>query len=264
MVVAGPLAVPPLVGHAADVGEVPLTKQQPKIEVSAGVDIGSHVWLAYSGATYSPFGSLYANGFRLRAAGGYGQYSYTGQRRGQYRSFDAMVSYAEALLGYQWQAGALTTKAFAGIASIDHVITPDDPIAYGGLLTQGLEIGVKGALELWLNLGDDAWSSLDLSWTSAHQTYAGRWRLGYRVLPTLSLGPEFIVNGNALDAPSALPDGSFREELKPAGRIGAFARYEWASGEISLSGGIGSETLAFDGDVSLQSAYGTANWLTRF
>lgn len=237
-------------------------------ETYAGADIANNVWLLYSGVTLAPLGDIHSDGLRLRASGGYGQYGYSGSRSGDpvnaQREFRGTVKFVEALIGYQARVGDLTAKAFAGIAAIDHVVSPDDPIASGGLLTQGLDHGFKGVLEVWLNLGADAWTSLDASWTSAHQSYAGRWRLGYRVVPTISLGVEASVNGNLLSESRILDDGSLREELRPQTRLGIFARYEWYTGEISVSGGITSDNLDFAGGNEFDRLYATINWLTRF
>lgn len=237
-------------------------------EVYSGADLAHDVWLLYSGITFAPTSDIYGDGVRLRASGGYGQYRYQGHRAGDpkdtERKFHGTVSYAEALIGYQMRFGELTAKAFVGIAAIDHTVSPDDPIELGGLLTQGMEYGVKGALELWLNLGSTAWTSLDASWTNAHQTYAGRWRLGYRILPTVSLGLEAGINGNALDEARILDDGSQRDELRPQSRVGLFARYEWNSGEVSISGGLSNNAYDFGKTDGFDEFYGTVNWLMRF
>lgn len=237
-------------------------------ETFTGADVSRDVWLLYSGVTLAPTGDIYGDGVRLRASGGYGEYSYQGHRAGDpkntQRRFEGTISYVEVLVGYQKRIGELTAKAFAGIAAIDHVVSPGDPIALGGLLTQGMEYGVKGALELWLNLGSDAWTSLDASWTNAHQTYASRWRLGYRLLPTMSLGLEAAINGNALSGQRVLDDGSQRETLHPQSRAGLFARYEWNSGEISISGGIANSAYDFGRTDGFDEFYGTVNWLMRF
>ncbi len=240
----------------------------PWQELSAGVDIADNVWLLYSGVTLAPFGDVRQSGLRLRAGGGYGQYRYSGHRsgdpRGTDRQFLGRVSYAEALLGYQERFGPLTAKAFVGIAAIDHTIAPGDPIALGGLLAQGMDYGVKGVIELWLDIGRNAWSSLDLSWTSAHQTYAGRWRLGYRLAEPITLGIEAGVHGNALEGSEFLPDGNRREQLKPSVRLGLFARYEWALSEVSVSAGLTRNAWQLDDDVALEDGYATVNYLTRF
>lgn len=240
----------------------------PWRELSVGADVADNVWLLYSGVTLAPLGEIDRDGLRLRSGGGYGQYRYSGHRsgdpRGTTRKYLGTVTYVDALVGYQQQFGPLTAKAFVGIAAIDHAITPGDPIALGGLLAQGMDYGAKGVLELWLNLGRNAWTSLDASWTSAHQTYSARWRIGYRLAAPMSIGVEAGVNGNALDASPYLPDGNPREELKPAGRVGVFARYEWGGNEISASAGLSRNAWEVDEDVELRDAYATVNYLMRY
>lgn len=256
------LAVSPLPAQSAD--DRPDSAWR---EMSAGTDVTANVWLLYAGATLAPLGVVGRDGLLLRSGGGYGQYRYSGPRfgdpAGSERKFLGTVSYIDALVGYQKKVGPLTAKAFVGIAAIDHVIAPGDPIALGGLLAQGLEYGVKGVTELWLDIGSAAWASLDMSWTSAHQTYSSRARLGYRLLPQLSAGLEAGVNGNALDG-EPLPDGKPRQELKPAGRIGLFARYEWAATEVSLSAGVTRNAWDVDGDLELREGYATLNLLMRY
>lgn len=237
-------------------------------ETHSGADVTNDVWLLYSGVTMAPTGDIYGDGLRLRASGGYGQYRYQGHRsgdpKGTQRHFKGTTSYAEVLLGYQMRIGELTGKAFAGLSAIDHTVSPSDPISSGGLLMQGMDYGFKGALELWLNLGSDAWTSLDASWTGAHNTYAGRWRLGYRVLPTISLGLEAAINGSAVSGQRVLDDGSLREELQPQTRGGLFARYEWNGGEVSISGGLANSAYDFGATDGFDEFYGTVSWLMRF
>lgn len=212
-------------------------------EVWAGADVGPQVWLAYSGVTVAPYGHLFADGLRLRAAGGYGGYSYSGERRGAWTSFRAETAFGEMLVGYLQRVGPLTAKGFVGIAAIEHDIAPEDPENPA----QGMELGPKLVIELWLNLSAAAWSSLDLGWTSAHDTAAGRIRTGYRVFEDLSLGLEGAVNAN-----------SFGE----AARAGLFARYAWDAGEVSVSAGFSGRFL--EQSNSLESAYTTLNWLGQF
>ncbi len=212
-------------------------------EIWAGADVSSHVWLLYSGATVAPYGHLFSDGLRLRVAGGYGRYSYVGTRRGQLQSFDAETGYGEALVGYLTRFGPLTAKAFVGIAAIEHEMAPLDPENP----VQGQEVGPKLATELWLNIGSAGWSSLDVSWTSAHNTAAARLRGGYRAYGDISVGLEGGINANDLGEDT---------------RVGLFARYAWNGGEVSLSGGYAGRFL--DEANSLRDPYATANWLTQF
>jgi hypothetical protein len=212
-------------------------------EIWAGADASSHTWLIYSGATVAPYSDIFSNGLRLRIAGGYGGYSYTGERRGQLQSFEAETAYAEALVGYLQRFGPLTAKAFVGLAAIEHDVTPLDPENS----VQGQELGPKVVTEFWVNIGSSGWSSLDLSWTSAHQTAAARTRAGYRVLGDLSLGVEAGLNSN---------------DLGEDARGGLFARYAWNGGEFSLAGGFAGRFL--EDAQSLEDPYATVNWLTQF
>ncbi len=209
----------------------------------AGADVSGHVWLLYSGATVAPYSNIFDDGLRLRIAGGYGGYTYVGERRSQLVSFTAETAFAEALVGYLKRLGPLTAKAFVGIAAIEHDIAPFDP----DNPVQGQEFGPKVAAEFWLNMGPSAWSSMDLSWTSAHQTSAARMRTGYRVYGDISLGLEGGLNANDLG-----------EDV----RAGLFGRYAWNGGEFSLAAGFAGRFL--EEAQSLQDPYATVNMLTQF
>lgn len=212
-------------------------------EIWAGADAASHVWLVYSGITVAPHGDIFSEGIRLRVAGGYGGYTYIGERRGQLQTFTADTAYAEALVGYLKRLGPLTAKGFAGIAAIEHDVRPLDPENP----VQGQEVGPKLVAEFWINMGASAWSSVDLSWTSAHQTSAARLRSGYRVWGDATLGVEAGLNAN---------------DLGEDARAGLFARYAWNGGEFSLAGGFAGRFL--DDAQSLRDPYITVNWLTQF
>lgn len=217
-------------------------------EVWSGADISASVWLMYTGATVAPTGGIYDNGIRLRAAAGYGGYEFDDVRINggnlEQHHFKADTAFADAMVGYQYRFGELTTKAFVGISGIAHNVR--EP----GALTapQGFEYGPKVAAEFWLNMGPDAWASLDLSWTSAHDTYAARMRAGYRLLPTLTAGLEAGINATG-------------EQMDDRG--GLFLRYEWSGGEISASAGVAGDigSLSLSEDVA---PYATINWLTQF
>jgi hypothetical protein len=212
-------------------------------EIWVGADASSHVWLLYSGMTVAPHGHIFSDGLRLRIAGGYGGYSYVGDRHGQLMSFDAETAFAEALVGYLKRLGPLTAKAFVGVAAIEHDVEPLDPENP----VQGQEFGPKLVTELWLNMGASTWSSADLSWTSAHQTSAARLRTAYRVYGDVSLGLEAGLNANRLGEDA---------------RAGLFGRYAWDGGEFSLAAGFSGRFL--EDAQSLQDPYATVNWLTQF
>ncbi len=99
--------------------------------------------------TVAPHSDIFSDGLRLRIAGGYGGYTYVGQRRGELVSFTAETAFGEALVGYLKRLGPLTAKAFVGVAAIEHDVQPLDPENP----VQGQEVGPKLVAEFWLNIG---------------------------------------------------------------------------------------------------------------
>lgn len=228
---------------------------QPKYgwrEVWGGADATRDVWLLYTGVTLAPLSKdIYSDGLRLRVTSGYGQYEFDERRLrcvsgpgiSCFSRLKVDVAYTDALIGYHLRLGQLTAKAFAGASVISHNFgrqVSDNAV-------QGIAYGATGALEFWLNLGSNGWSSLDLQYSTAHGTASGRWRAGWRVQPTLSIGPEVRYD---------------RNDEGDAGRVGAFARYEWSGGEVSVAAGYASTIVDVKGD-DLQP-YVTINLLSQF
>ena len=240
-------------------------------EVWTGADISTDVWLIYSGVTVAPMGHIHSEGIRMRAAGGYGEYRYSDTPfGGEARTFNAKTHFADVLVGYQTRFGELTAKAFIGASLISHDIAPIDEET----LVIGSDVGIKGVLELWLNMGPNAWTSLDLSWSTAHETRTARFRTGYRVWPSISVGLEGGVNVDAQgECRMQEKDGKGcllvhtetyeAADLLDYSRAGVFVRHEWSSGEVSVSGGVLGGSFRGD-DVSSLNPYGTVTWLTQF
>lgn len=257
-------------------------------EIWAGADVSTNVWLVYSGITLAPWSAIHDEGFRFRAAGGYGEYKYDrtqetlddGQVSQRPTQFHAETYFADFLVGYLKRFGELTAKAFVGASIISHEISPTDTET----IAIGDETGVKGVIELWLNIGESGWGSLDLSWASAHNTRAARARLGYRVWPKLSVGLEAGINVDAQgecrvkahaagDCGYVEQDGDKIERrfggkpeeasLLDYARGGGFVRYEWGRSEMSLSAGLLGDSFGSDDTIEL-APYVTVNWLTQF
>lgn len=215
----------------------------PWRETWIGAEATAAWWSFYSGVTFAPFGTITEDGWRARVTGGTGRYRYASNRtydgRSEHVAFRGTSGFADVLIGYQWTLGPVILKAFAGAAADGHVIDPFDPVSD----VQGLAWGPKLALDAWWNMSPRWWSALDASWTSAHDQYGARLRLGYRLWPELSVGIEAGALGNA---------------GYHAGKAGALLRYELSAGEISLSAGV-------TGDYAKPDAfYGSAVWLLRY
>lgn len=245
-------------------------------QVWTGADASTNVWLLYSGVTMSPWSRMHEQGLKLRAAGGYGEYTYSDRipsadpvtdPRDREATFHAKTHYAEILVGYLMRFGELTAKAFVGPSIIGHDISPDDTET----VVIGDEIGVKGVVELWLNMGERGWGSLDVSFSTAHGTGSARARTGYRVWPKLSLGVEAALNIDAqgqcrmeMSGTSGCNHAYDQEtRLLDYARAGAFVRYELERGELSLSVGALGDKFSRGGETEI-SPYATVNWLTQF
>lgn len=244
-------------------------------EVWAGADVSADAWLVYSGATVAPFSHIHEDGLRLRVTGGTGGYRYRNvvNADGDHCDFEAETSSGDILAGYLMRLDPITLKVFAGAAYIDHAIAPIDHFS----ISNGADWGVKGVVEIWVNIGDNAWGSLDLAYTSAHSTASVRMRTGYRLQPQISLGIEGALNvdGQAqckmklgtvercAGVDVAIAHDEPHKTLLDYGRAGLFARYEWTGGELSLSGGAIGQMFSNEGDVSF-NPYATANLILQF
>ena len=247
----------------ADPKDRPLSR-----EVWSGADVSSNLWLVYSGATVAPFGQIHENGLRMRAVVGYGEYTYTSKAAVE-KKFDAKTAFADVLVGYLYRYNSLTAKAFVGVSFVDHDITPFDT----GNISIGSALGAKGVLEFWYNSGPKAWSSLDLAYSTAHETASVRMRSGYRLWPQVSIGVEGSLNidGQAqckIRLPTQkgchLKDNDTDvKSLLDFGRTGLFARYEWTGGEVSVSAGGLGQFVDAEGSFNLDP-YVTANWIMQF
>lgn len=244
-------------------------------EVWSGADVSRKEWLVYSGITVAPFGHIHEDGWRLRLAGGYGGYKYSGDRSvtpdvEDIKHFKAQTYFTDVLAGYLIKWGPLTAKAFGGVSLIDHQLSEIDDEA----IVDSNEVGAKGVIELWLNISSNAFASLDLAWSTAHDTRSARSRIGYRLWSNFSMGLEAGLN---LDAQSNCKmewgdkddckinlnsDGGHRDILDYS-RGGAFMRYEWDGGEISASAGVAGGIVG-NSDSDGPDPYVTINYITQW
>ena len=203
---------------------------RPSAEAWVGAESFGRIWSLYTGTTMAPLGPLAADGVRLRAVAGYGDY-----RTGT-------VGFADLLVGYHAQLGTLTIKVFGGAMLANH----DAVSPFSGL--DGMGLGAKGVVETWWNVTDRIWLNTDLAYGTLHDTYMTRMRLGWRYTSQLSFG----VEGGA--------SGSLETDIA---RMGLVLRYEWAGGEVSASAGIAREGFDILWD-DTTGAYATVSVLARF
>jgi hypothetical protein len=208
----------------------------PQFETWSGAQVFPRVWSVYGGVTWAPFGSVREDGFRVRGVSGYSNYG-TGT-----------AGFGDILLGYHKQLGSVTIKVFGGLTVVSDLPDPSEPWP----ALNGTEYGAKGVFESWWTISDQAWASLDLSVGSTHMDYGSRVRVGWRLWPELSAGLEGGAGGTA--QPALEHDTS---------RIGAFLRYEWASGEVSVSGGWAADGTWREREWPA-GPFGTVAVLTRF
>jgi hypothetical protein len=228
----------------------PLARQW--FEISAGADGAGSSWSSYSTATAALLSSINENGYRLRIGGGYGHYRYTRpvfdpvSRRHLWPEFFGEQVWGDVLIGYQWTIGSTSLKAFLGMTQEDHNLSPGpaSPLDFDDEnAIQGTRRGTKVVLETWTRLADWGFLQVDANWSEPFEAYGGRVRLGHFLADGWSAGIEGSAFGNLNY------DG---------GRAGAFARYDWGSGEVSLSGG-------FDGNRDhVGSGYVSVGMTTRF
>lgn len=246
--VGGMAALLPASTHASDwAATVVRDPRLATVESWTGGQRTGTSWALYHGLTFAPLGTLRDEGPRVRSTFAAGDYTYSGVRPAG-ASFDhtryrAHVISGSALAGYQWTAGQLTTKVFAGVAVSDRR-TPADP----SVPERGREVGAAAAVEAWLDLGG-GYVQVDTSWTALDDTLNARVRAGWRLTEALSFGLE----GSAGHGMTSV----LTPHLTYAG-TGPFARYTWDRGEASVSGGLSEDRNAGE------TWYATAQVLTRY
>ena len=201
----------------------------PRYEICSGVGLNSNSVFGYAGGVWAFGRSVDAQGPRVKALTGIGGYDYNGFLPGVAGpvNFDGDVTLAQLLAGYQWRRGEWIVKAYAGAGFEQHDLSPNDPANS----VNGDEFGVMGQIELWRNLGETGWLSLDASYADVFRSYWTQLRLGRRMHKRISAGVEAGAQGN---------------EEYDSGRAGGFLRYHLGRSELTLSGGLSGEYYAND------------------
>lgn len=205
-------------------GGAPPDQAVPRHELFSGVGLTSNSIFGYAGAVWAFGRSVEAPGPRIKALTGVGGYDYSGGLPAVAGpvNFDGDVTLAQILAGYQWRRGAWTVKAYAGAGFETHDLSPNDPANS----VNGNQFGVMGQLELWRNLGEAGWLSLDASYADVFGSYWTQLRLGRRMHKRISAGVEAGAQGN---------------EDYDSGRAGGFLRTHMGGSELTVSGGFSGE-----------------------
>ncbi len=196
----------------------------PSRTIWVGAQIVGTDWSVYTGTTVVLFGDdIRQSGWRLRTTGGYGRYRYHADRTTgtttQSTHFKGHQGLRDILVGYQYQLDRLTIKAFAGVAISGHLTTPHDPEN----MAIGTAVGATGALEVWFNISEATWLSMNGSYATQFESFASTASIGHEIIPDFSLGLELGIAGNHDYA---------------LARAAAFGRYTWSASEVRVSAGI--------------------------
>lgn len=225
----------------------PKPKKPPRKEVSVGAAWAPGSAAIFSTLTQSGRDGILVDGWRIRSSTAISRVSYYGdlivpgliQTHVLYVKFKGYHLDTDVMGGFQKTLGPVVIKAFAGLAADGEMLNLPD--ASNPL--QGTAWGVKGAIETWWTIDSSSYLALNAAVSTAHATESADARLGARIAPAISLGPEAGVGRDAA--------GSWA-------RVGAFVRDEWAWGEASVSGGISQ-----DGEGS-RSGYALGSLLIRY
>lgn len=199
-------------------------KSKATLEVYSGANVTENGFFGYGGVAWAPLGEIEKQGLRIKLLGGGGKYKYNASvlSSGNFDTTYPVIGQTELidiLLGYAIVADPLYVKLYGGVSQEIHRLSVIDERN----AVQGNKINGKAQIELWLNLGQDAWLSADGSYGWAFGSYNATLKLGYQLTKSLSIGTEFGALGNNQF------DGA---------RYGGFVRHksDWL-GELTIAAG---------------------------
>jgi hypothetical protein len=160
------------------------------------VAVDSWVTATTTGSTFASMAGTFAitgtardSGARLRIEGRGGTYNYSlssGQRiNGQQEDGSIMLGYE-----YLWPRGSLIGYVGANIQN--NTLSPNDP----SNPVQGTGWGFKVAGELYTNPTDHTLVAASGTYSTLHESYYGRMRVGYAILERVFVGPEIALLGD--------------------------------------------------------------------
>ncbi|MBS7542695.1 cellulose biosynthesis protein BcsS [Ancylobacter oerskovii] len=151
----------------------------------SGVDVARDTSYGWAGAAWSPFGLMEEEGFRLRAQGGGGRYSYrTDDVPGGWNSASKLEG--EVLAGWQFLAGGHALAIYGGVNVRQDTLDRPDP----SNRDQGSHVGIKGVVEWFYRPAPDWVASAAAGASTADETASARASLGRRLNEHIELGTE--------------------------------------------------------------------------
>lgn len=174
-------------GPGAAVAEEP-ARQNPFADRSyfySGVDVARDTSYGWAGAAWSPFGAMHEEGFRLRAQGGGGRYSYrTDAVPGGWNNASKVEG--EVLAGWQFLEGGHALAVYGGVNLRQDTLDRPDP----SNRDQGSHVGIKGVVEWFHRPAPDWVASAAAGASTADETASLRAGLGRKLTDKVELGTE--------------------------------------------------------------------------
>jgi hypothetical protein len=158
--------------------------------VFSGSNLRSESYFGYAGFIHATNGDLAKNGFLLRAAGLYNQYSYssTGVPGGR---VNADAGLTEALVGYQLFINSYLVRGFVGLDYEGHNLIPFNTYDYNGHTSAGIKLFTHFETP-YIN---PFYAQALIGYGTAKDRLWSQFRTGYNFGPII-MGPEFFVMRN--------------------------------------------------------------------
>jgi hypothetical protein len=205
----------------------------PSVNPFGGFAADESGWFADAGLVAAFNRNLSLPGWLVRVRGGGGHYEYN-REPGVTQGVSYQVG--EVMLGYQWFLGASRVSLYAG-GNVEHHDN-NDPLA----VVAGTEWGFKAQGEIFTNFGPNLYGFVLATYSTAFDSYFALGKLGYRVTPVISFGPEVAALGNErFDYVRAGPFVAF--DVTPSTQIILSGGYSWDENSDALndhSGGYGT------------------------
>jgi hypothetical protein len=142
--------------------------------------------------TIAPFSKLDESGLRVRMSGLLGSYAYVASTAGIGRVKGGQES-GSFLVGYEWVTRNTTFALFGGGEISNNHVDKFDP----DNKSVGTAGGFKVGLDFYSNPTDYTMVSGNLSYSTAHSSYYGRFKVGMALADRIFVGPEVLFLGDS-------------------------------------------------------------------